>query len=418
MSPPRVVRTSLALSLVAAAACSDSRNPTQPDTGPNPSPPQPQMQDASFDSDALARAIPGFGGFFIDAAGVPTVRLTNPAGRAAAERALQPMLRSLDVGPALKVIQADYTAQQLDAWVQRASSAVLNLRGVVFIDNDEARNRVTVAVESRAAEPAVRAAMQRLGIQREAVTVELSGPVHTAATLRDKVRPVVGGLQIYWTKGSSAFVCTLGFNVINPPDPRRSFLTNSHCTRTRGNVLSPTPYSQPLSPSSIGREVEDPPFFTSPPCPSGRKCRRSDAARAIYNSTTTSLLGRLARTALGSITISGQSIITSEGSPVVGATLNKVGRTTGTSSGKVTNTCITVNVFPEPGDPNVTMICQDIVKANSGPGDSGSPVFAITRSNVRLNGILWGGAVIGGVPHFVFSRMTNIESEMGPMTTF
>jgi hypothetical protein len=423
MSPPWVVRASLAMSLVAAAACTDSRVPTQPDTGPASNVPQPPAQDASLDGDALARAIPGFGGFFIDARGVPTVRLTNLQARAEAERALQPTLRSLDLGAALQVIKADYTAQQLQAWVQRAAPEVLGLRGVVLIDNDEARNRVTVGVESRAAEPAVRAAMRRLGIQSEAVVVEVTGPVYEAITLRDKVRPVIGGLQIYWTSGSSAFLCTHGFNVINPPDPRRSFLTNSHCTRARGNVASPTVYFQPAPPNTniIGTEVEDPPFFTGTArgCPVGRLCRRSDAARAVYNSST-SLLGRLERTTgPGSITIAGQWIIKSEGTPVVGQTLNKVGRTTGTSTGKVTHTCVTVNV----SGTNITMLCQDIVKANVGPGDSGSPVFLRTPTlsapfNVRLEGILWGSTTIGGVTHFILSRMTNIEAELGAMTTF
>jgi hypothetical protein len=417
MAHQRMARTTLASTLVALAACGDAREPTHPDTDPSPDSPPQQAQDTSFDSDPLAQAIPGFGGFFIDARGVPTVRLTSLEARATAERVLQPSLRSLDMGPALQVIKADYTAKQLDAWVRLASPEVLALRGVVFVDNNEELNRVTVGVETRAAESAVRAIMTRLGIQREAVIVQQAGPIVEAVTLRDRVRPVVGGLQIFWTRGTSAFVCTLGFNAFNPPSTQRGFITNSHCTRARGNVASPTPYFQAVSPDRIGTEIEDPPFFTSSGCPAGRQCRFSDAARANYN-TTTSQLGRIARTTgPGSLTIAGRWTITGEGQPTMGMRLHKVGRTTGWSFGAVTITCANVNVSGS----NITMICQDVVRANVAGGDSGSPVFrrnSSTGFNVTLRGILWGETLIGGNVHFVMSRMQMIERELGALTTF
>lgn len=419
MAPPSFLRIPLALSLVVAAACSDTSNPTQPGTRPEPRPSEPSVPDGDFSSSALARAIPGLGGFYIDANGAATVRLTNPAGRAAAERVLRPQLKALGAGPELKVIKADYTAQQLEVWFQRASPQLLALRGVVFVDNNEETNRVTVGVESRAVESSVRSVLRRLGIQSEAVVVEEAAPVYQAITLRDRVRPVVGGLQIHWFAGASGFLCTLGFNALNAGDARRSFLTNSHCTRVQGSITPPlTQYHQNLSPNLIGNEVEDPRFFTGGVCPAGRRCRRSDAARAVYNSSTSATLRSIARTSgLGSITIVGSWTITAEGTPVVGQTLNKVGRTTGWSSGRVTHTNVTVNV----SGTNITLIGQDIVRANVGGGDSGSPVFfrnTRTGTTVTLHGLLWGGTSIGGAPHFVLSRMSNIEGELGALATF
>jgi hypothetical protein len=236
-------------------------------------------------------------------------------------------------------------------------------------------------------------------------------------------RPVLGGVQINFATAAGSSLCTLGFNAFNPPATQRSFITNSHCTRTRGSIFPPTVYAQPLIPVTIGIEIEDPPFFGSPTfgCPPGRLCRRSDAARANYNTAATSLLGRLARTtALGSITINPAApnwIITAEGIPAVGLTLNKVGRTTGWSAGPVTNTCVNLNVSGS----FIIMICQDLVRANAGEGDSGSPVFSRNSSltsNVTLRGIVWGMTTIGGLTHFAMSRLSLIEAELGPLTTF
>jgi hypothetical protein len=52
-----------------------------------------------------------------------------------------------------------------------------------------------------------------------------------------------------------------------------------------------------------------------------------------------------------------------------------------------------------------------------GAGDSGSPVFRRqgTTNNVTLVGILWGAK---GTTLYVFSPISNIETELGALTTF
>ena len=78
--------------------------------------------------------------------------------------------------------------------------------------------------------------------------------------------------------------------------------------------------------------MDDPGYTQGNGCPAGRRCRRSDAARARYASGTASTLGEIAKTTgpnNGSLTISGKFTITAEGNPVVGQNANKVGRTTG-----------------------------------------------------------------------------------------
>jgi hypothetical protein len=391
------------------SACSDTTQPTQPS---DPAVGFDALQQ-SDDPVALVRDVPGFGGFFLDGDGAPTVYLRDAGARATAERALGPWLAAQGLRTAaLRVRRGDYDWASLERWQGQAGGAALALRGTVWVDADEARNRVTIGVERGTSMAQVRAAVARLGVPSGAVVVEEVEPVSPAATLRNRVRPVVGGLQINFP----GFLCTLGFNAVR--SGQRSFITNSHCTEVQGGVEG-TPYWQPTGTTAaaqIATEVADPRYTTGGGCPAGRRCRRSDAARAVYAGGTTSTLGRLARTTganNGSVTIQGSFTITGEGSPVVGQTVHKVGRTTGWTRGPVTATCVHVNV----SGTAVTQLCQTIVSAGVGSGDSGSPVFRPQGggSNVRLLGILWGGS---GSGIFVFSPMANIEAELGALRTF
>lgn len=409
--------TTALVSLVAgtvlfATACSDTTPPTSPSDQPTDQAGFDALQQAD-DPVALVRDVPGFGGFFFDAEGVPTVYLQDVTTRAAAERALGPWLgvRGLRAA-ALRVRRADFAWASLERWQGQASAGALTMPGAVWVDADEARNRVTIGVERGASASQVRSAVARLGVPDAAVVVQEVEPVRLAVTLRQRVRPVVGGLQINFP----GFLCTLGFNAMR--SGQRSFLTNSHCTNTQGGTEG-TPYWQPTqgaASAQIATEVADPQYTRGGACPSGRRCRRSDAARAAYASGTSSTLGSLARTTganNGSVTISGRFTVTGEGNAVVGQTVSKVGRTTGWTRGAVTGTCVHVNV----SGTNITQLCQTLVSAGVGSGDSGSPVFRQQSggSNVTLLGILWGSS---GSTLYVFSPMANIEAELGALRTF
>jgi hypothetical protein len=128
--------------------------------------------------------------------------------------------------------------------------------------------------------------------------------------------------------------------------------------------------------------------------------------------------------ALNSLTVTAERFrITAEAStPVLNETLNKVGRTTGWSQGKVRLTCVNVGV----AGTDIVQLCQDIVKARVGAGDSGSPVFRITNrpkpNDVRLYGVLWGGGTISGIGTvFAFSALgpRNVQrsAELGTLAT-
>lgn len=414
----RLTFGAIAAVAIGATACSDSRSPVGPgdQTGlPAPAPRQ-VPQAGPEDPFALARSIPGFGGLFLDAQGTPTVYLQDVGKRGAAEQALAPWLRGRGVtGAQMRVLHADFAWSDLEAWRGKASPAALALRGAVFAGADGSTNRLRIGVErGSGAAGQVRSALARLGIPDAAVTVEETDPIIQLATLQDQVRPVVAGLQINFP----GFLCSIGFNAVLKG--KAGFVTASHCTTTEGGVEA-TPYWQPLrsvAPTQIATETADPEYTTGGTCPAGRRCRTSDASFAEYINSTPNTLGSIARTASTKkrdLTIVGSFTITDDAPSAdfpVGAVVNKVGRTTGWSQGTVALSCVDVNV----SGTDITQLCQTIVSATVGAGDSGSDVFSITGgTNVTLDGVLWGGAVNNR--SFVFSPLANVVDELGNLTT-
>ena len=418
--------TMLFVSLVAgtvlfASACSDTTQPTPSsddkvgfDPSSNPTIPSPSS--ATFPDSAASSSIGKAFRRSISGTCRPGPRWSVLSG---------PWLASQGLGAAaLRVRRADYDWASLERWQGRATGTALAMRGAVSVDADEARNRVTIGVERGMPMAQVRSAVARLGVPSAAVVVEEVEPVRLAATLQDRVRPVVGALQINFDPDPGApgsFVCTLGFNATR--NGQRSFITNSHCTNIQGGVES-TPYWQPtrgVAPTRIATEVADPAYTTGGSCPPGRRCRRSDAARARYASGTTSTLrqdradqrreqrlahdhrqfhdhGGRQRQLLG-------SRCTRSGGQLAGP---------GGRSGAPAST-------PTSMGPTSPSSARRWSRRASGPGDSGSPVFRRqgTGSNVTLLGILWGGSILpDGSSLYIFSPISNIETELGALTTF
>lgn len=401
------------------AACQDNPAPTSPELSPS-------FRGAAAQGGELpsaaefARQVPGFGGFYLDASGAPTVYLTPGASRAAAEGVLAGYLSASGLATAaVHVLEARYNWQQLERWQAAATPAVLELAGAVFVDNDETSNRILIGVEDLGSMGLARAAIERAGIPDDAVILTQAEPIVQVATLQNVVdRPVRAGVQINFP----GYLCSVGFNATS--GTQKSFVTASHCTNTQGGVES-TPYWQPLQssqPTQIATEVADPVYVRrGPGCPNGRRCRYSDAARAAYVNGANQALGLIAATSganNGSLTITGSFTITSDdcsttgGCLPVGATVNKVGRTTGWSRGSLTNTCVNTGV----SGTNIVQFCQSFVSAKVGGGDSGSDVFQVlSGTNVKLVGVLWGGN--GAGTQFVYSPFGNVTRELGTLTT-
>jgi hypothetical protein len=407
--------------VLAIAACQDNSTPTSPDAGLVPATARVSQGPDLPSAAEFDRQVPGFGGFFLGLDGTPTVYLTRGASRAPAEQVLAGYLAAKGISTAaVHVAEARYGWKQLERWQEAATVEALAVPGAVFVDNDETTNRVRIGVENLSAMGQVRAAVARLGVPDDAVIVQRADPIHQVATLQNVVdRPVRAGVQINFP----GFLCSVGFNATS--GTQKSFITASHCTTTQGGVES-TPYYQPLqstAPTKIATEVADPVYVKNGPgCPRGRRCRVSDASRAAYVNGANQALGLIARTSganNGSLSIVGSFSITSDdckttlgGCLPVGATVNKVGRTTGWTAGKITNTCVNTGVTGS----TIVQRCQTFVSAGVGAGDSGSDVFQVTSTtNVKLAGILWGGN--SGGTQFVFSPLANVVQDLGALTT-
>lgn len=438
-------RVLILVAVAALAAC---------DRGPEPMGPDGRAGGASFqlsavssdptpDQMAVAQAVPGFGGYFIDASGAPTVYLTDPAQRPAAEAALAGFLSSFGWSASdLQVRLGQYEYAQLDAWHRGSWAQALAVPGAVFSDVDEGSNRLRFGGVDAAAVSSITATLLSAGVPAAAVEVQLAAPVLPVASLRDKIRPPHGGLQIQFFASPASplvSVCTLGFNAVK--DGVQSFITNSHCTNKQGGTDLRTDYYQstrggvvPNPDNFIGFELDDPayPLGDGTTCPLGRACRYSDAARVQYGAGQTFTVGNVARAAKQNPgTISGDSdpsvlvidslsptwsISAEQAAPVLGQGLHKTGRTTGWTNGTVTGTCVNINVSGS----EITQLCQSLVGAFVAGGDSGSPVFGThTDGSIFLAGILWGSStnLTTGAVQFIFSPLGAVESELGELST-
>ena len=434
MARPRAAARALVVwgILMALSACSDVSNPTGPSQPSVDASLQPGAQQPTADDPvALARPVRGFGGFFMDREGAPTIYLTDAGERGAAQRALAPFFAAHGMDASrLRVLHADFEYARLESWFEQASPEALAIPGAVFADLDEASNRVRIGVGHGAAAADAKRTLAALGIPASAVIVEQTAPIRQLATLQDRIRPVPGGAQIDFILG----ICSLGFNAVHVASSQLSFVTASHCTWAQGGVEGTIYYQHTWldfsgSDNMIGTEVSDPIYFSRRGvCPRRRVCRYSDAARAAYSIPPSDVaLGTIAKTTglntlATTIDPTSRFTITSEyGNQTfaVGTSVDKVGRTTGWTSALVTATCANVNI----DGTTITQLCQTLAGSEApgspvivGAGDSGSPVFLpISGDNVQLAGILWGGNAEGTL--IAFSPLANVQlpSELGDL---
>jgi hypothetical protein len=294
---------------------------------------------------------------------------------------------------------------------------LFELDGVVFTDADERTSRLIVGVQNRGLERSVEARLAVLGVPRQDVDIRVTPAITEMVALSNAVRPLVAGLEIQFVKTPFLYTCTMG-----PQASHASlgvgFLTNSHCTAKEG--LDGTAHYQGGygAQNLVGNEAADAVPFTGSICPKGKQCAYADVAFSKLSAGVTQSLGSVADVA--GLNIVGQFSVTAEAAAnaSIADVLTKVGRTTGKSQGNVTASCANVAVS---GTKKV-LLCQDIVAAQVGPGDSGSPVFRPTGDgSAALYGILWGGYSDGSA--FIYSPMANIQrvasigSELGPLNT-
>lgn len=376
----------------------------------------------------LSREIPGFGGYYRDAAGNLNVVLTNPAAQG--ERARGALAPVAGRGRGMIMRQGRYDFAQLQGWRQQVDPVVLGIEGVAFTDINEVTNRLEIGISDAAVRDRVRQTVSRLSIPQAALGLVEAQAVEEHASVRDRVRPTTGGLQISRIiSGDTTSLCTLGFNV--PLDGKYGYFTNTHCTASGIGTV----HRQDGSNDRIGVEVQDPAQYAygtahtfngvTYTCRDSDGCRFSDASRGVYDDSVQAQvkLGYIARTLTENeyqggnpdSTVYGATVHTIDsGNPwfrivgkatdvMVGDVVHKVGWRTGWTSGPVDRTCVTSSNG---------MFCQlsrgtDRFLTFGRGGDSGSPVFRRvpgSETDVQLVGLYWGSYT---------SPIANIERDMG-----
>jgi len=387
----------------------------------------------------LAQVIPALAGFFFDTSGNVVVLLKG-VGESQATKGLlrsrfgKELARGRRRNPRADLIvqTAKYTFLELKEWRDRLMNAdVLAAPGVVWLDLDEARNRVAIGLDFGADPAAAGLIAQDLGVPAEAVEFEVTGPYVPQQTLRDEVRPIQGGMQIQRVSGTSAASCTLGFTAVW--QDQDVFLTAGHCSPDPTGAdgveqfqpVAPLTASDSAAITAIGREIA----HSSAPC-GNRRCSYSDAAVYALIADTVApipsepwILGRIAKPAWGcfpgpcnppvlDLAPSPYWVVdTTHETFVVNDLVSKIGSATGWSQGYVQKTC--VNVSPAQG---VTYYCQMYANYGQDDGDSGAPILldiqGAADSTVTLGGIHSGKAG----KNAVFSPWSGIVQDYGSLS--
>jgi hypothetical protein len=355
-------------------------------------------------SERVAAHVKEFGGAYIDAQGI-TIYLTDLSR---AHDAREALAHELSAGGretvSMRIRRGQYAFADLWRW-KRALRSLLTLPGVAVVAVDERSNRLLV--ETTGNTSSLSAQIERLGVPRDAVSIEPTARVTQAGTIEVSVRPAVGGIRIagFFSQASVAYtvICSYGPNVRNFADTVHHYMVvASHCVQHAppvGGFIGANVYQPDTTAprtNLIGTVVANPPYVAGGSCPAGALCRASDAALVRVATGVTTTLGAVARPTgrvflpaiYGPTTISAtQPTFALAGYTVslVGDTVDKVGSATGWTAGLVTATCADVNIS------GYIRTCSGIVSAGAGRGDSGAPVlFKNALGRYYVAGMLYG----------------------------
>lgn len=359
------------------------------------------------------RQVPGFGGAYVDPdTGTLQVWLTQPSaqlGRAAHAALARFRGPGAPAANTLVTHPADYTFAQLKAW-KDAAMGLFALPEVAGLGISARTNRLRIDVHrSDRLSPALADRLAELRIPTEAVRIgSVDRPIEPQ--LRDDHRPLTGGTQIQFQTGGGPIAtgtCSMGFPATR--DGVTGFVTAAHCSRDQG-MIDDGRYWQATRPitqtNQVGTETFDVPFFAGGPCPTDLVCHFTDANFVRAHGGVTVSLGRIANVpCCDGLDWNGADTwrVTDSFFTLDGNRVHRTGRTTGHQVGFVHGICVDRRVFQT----NILMLCQDEAIMLSNGGDSGAPVFEITRdpstNDVRAVGLHWGGGVVDGLNVSVFS---------------
>ena len=325
-------------------------------------------------------------------------------------------------------VQGDYSFDQLVEWFNLLDKTLIE-SGIfpARASIREIENRIRIGLQDEGQIDDAHRIMQRLGIPAEAVVVnqDYLRLLADKDSVRAKWRPLVGGIQHEEAWGGWG-LCTIGF--VTERDDVEGLVVASHCTNGDGDIggLDDADVHQPNDPligdNIVAKETIDPELTNigHDQCPTGWKCRYSDAAFAELESDVSLDLGEIAKPkGTGELDVDpiGTTFeITSESSTSIGDVIYYIGRTRGWQTAEVIDTCGYAIMDPHN---NVRIICiatARVTGSSDDPagGDSGAPVIRPdTGSKVKLLGTLFAGGLGPYSDEFDFSPIGNIYLDLG-----
>jgi hypothetical protein len=376
----------------------------------------------------LSRQFPGFTGVSLDENQQLVIThagtgLSEATQREITSWASEASGRFISATARARLVRVNYSYLTLDSAQHIALVALRKLGRWNSTWIDEVKGSVWITYPDAADVERAKELLELTGLASDLVRVRQEANAQPEIGLRDKYRPVIGGLQINYSN-DPAGNCSAGFNVYlknesGYPDPSlgRFLITASHCTPHRSAIDSVT-FGQPYLSNPIGIEVDEGPLYTS-----GYMCSDSitsifdrcqvDVAVIQYHDTVSSSFMVAAKASTppypysSNPTITGtQGLVNNQLNLFSGMPVRKVGHKTGQTDGTVTSTCITVRLDP----PEQYIILPCLVKANyvSDYGDSGGVVYvpATDSTLARPAGVHMGNCASGKC----FTYMTWVES--------
>ncbi len=415
-TPSRTHRPFVILSAALVfAACSDTEGmheaaPTAPDAqlvSPQTPAQPPVIRTIADEFRGLGRRAPGFTGVFYDKEGNLTISVAtdnfSPGSEAEVMRWASIYTGGTsraDATPRITRVAFDYLT--LDRFYQQVRPIVGRVPGTTSLRIDEQRGEIVVTVAQLPQAAAVRSALISLELPREMLVIEERAAPALRQGLQNRIRPVVGGLQIARDAGANA--CSIGLlGWKKDPDTGHGdpnlglFVTTaSHCSSDRASPTPDEQYGQPTISNLAGFEVAKAPIFSGGICPY-TSCQLADVlAIQLYDS-----VPGIRSLAAISIQVSpptnppysGRQAVTGQGvqGALTGERVYKVGRSTGQTFGLILESCVDSN---SSNDPSIWTLCNGVAAVFSRPGDSGAPVWVRTGDGLytpRIAGVLWGG---------------------------
>jgi hypothetical protein len=344
--------------------------------------------------------------------------------------------------PQIMTVRQRYSFLQLRAWRDAAGTDFFANGGAIRIGLRYAKNKIVAKVDP-GYEIAKKSTMNARGVPDDAVEIIVGErgelryacppPSYSSDTPNGCFRPIPGGVAMDATRpGSSAGEgpCTITIAGRHLDFAEDGWVTAAHCfNRTlRGQVGAKAYQFEPIMDQFIGLETID---ATGWPC-APFQCKHSDSAwiRRDGFATGSGQRGQILRTQDWTFVTdccsddplipSCSSCISSSANPrfqvygtvplssVEGMQVDKIGRSTGWSTGYVTDTCEDM----DDGQGNL-MKCNATTSALSQVGDSGAPIFYWWSSygvnTVELVGVLW----TGGIGWTGFSPWAKVALDLG-----